>query len=518
MNKKIWTAVLAVCLCALLLLSACGSKEGTETVSGDEAETKTLTLAASGESDVLASIYMGTDNMPTIKLVYDTLVKYENGEFVPGLAESWEFSDDGKTLTFQLRAGVKFHDGTACDAEAVKANLEYKQNNPGFMSLKAITAIQSIEVVDETTLIIHYPAPYYAYLADFCWPDVMIIVSPTVFIEGDYMNFSGISGTGPYAFDHRESGQYTRFVRNEDYWGDAPYYDEIIVKYIPESTSRIQALQNGEIDMIFGSALLSYDEYVQVTAMDGMAGQISESDTRVRDLVVNASRPLLTDLKVRQAIAYTLDPQGYIDLVFGGEATPANYTMLPPSVDGYISDCSEYSYNVEKAKELLTEAGYPDGFSTTLWCSDTQVMRDSAVVIQEQLRQIGITAEVKTLENGQFQSETGNGAQDMFIMSKTSIDPDSMLRSMYHTEALGPSGNRCFWTTPEVDAMIDEASTTTDTEHAMELYAEIQRTVAEAAPLVPLAVEHLNAGMQSNVKGFGLYPGKSHYINGTYFE
>ena len=173
---------------------------------------------------------------------------------------------------------------------------------------------------------------------------------------------------------------------------------------------------------------------------------------------------------------------------------------------------------INAAKELLAEAGYPDGFSTTLWCSDTQVMRDSAVVIQEQLRQVGINAEVKTLESGQFQSETGNGAHDMFIMSKTSIDPDSMLRSMYHTEALGPSGNRCFWTTPEVDALIDEASTTTDTEHAMELYAEIQSKVAEAAPLVPMAVEHLNAGMQSNVKGFGLYPGKSHYINGTYFE
>ena len=173
---------------------------------------------------------------------------------------------------------------------------------------------------------------------------------------------------------------------------------------------------------------------------------------------------------------------------------------------------------INAAKELLAEAGYPDGFSTTLWCSDTQVMRDSAVVIQEQLRQVGINAEVKTLESGQFQSETGNGAHDMFIMSKTSIDPDSMLRSMYHTEALGPSGNRCFWTTPEVDALIDEASTTTDTEHAMELYAEIQGKVAEAAPLVPMEVEHLNAGMQSNVKGFGLYPGKSHYINGTYFE
>ena len=372
MNEKIWTAALAVCLCALLLLSACGSKEGTETVSGGEAETKTLTLAASGESDVLASIYMGTDNMPTIKLVYDTLVKYENGEFVPGLAESWEFSDDGKTLTFQLRAGVKFHDGTACDVEAVKANLEYKQNNPGFMALKAITAIQSIEVVDETTLIIHYPAPYYAYLADFCWPDVMIIVSPTVFIEGDYMNFSGISGTGPYAFDHRESGQYTRFVRNEDYWGDAPYYDEIIVKYIPESTSRIQALQNGEIDMIFGSALLSYDEYVQVTAMDGMAGQISESDTRVRDLVVNASRPLLTDLKVRQAIAYAIDKESLSEnLTYGHEkAAELPFTEGSPYMDIVLEQT--YSYDQEQSNLLLDEAGWVMNDSTGIREKDGQ--------------------------------------------------------------------------------------------------------------------------------------------------
>lgn len=412
MNKKIWTAALAVCLCALLLLSACGSKEGTETVSGDEAETKALTLAASGESDVLASIYMGTDNMPTIKLVYDTLVKYENGEFVPSLAESWEFSDDGKTLTFQLRAGVKFHDGTACDAEAVKANLEYKQNNPGFMALKAITAIQSIEVVDETTLIIHYPAPYYAYLADFCWPDVMIIVSPTVFIEGDYMNFSGISGTGPYAFDHRESGQYTRFVRNEDYWGDAPYYDEIIVKYIPESTSRIQALQNGEIDMIFGSALLSYDEYVQVTAMDGMAGQISESDTRVRDLVVNASRPLLTDLKVRQAIAYAIDKESLSEnLTYGYEkAAELPFTEDSPYMDIVLEQT--YSYDQEQSNLLLDEAGWVMNDSTGIREKDGQSLSlvltlDSAygsfdhsvaTVIKDQLSKVGIEVSINGME------------------------------------------------------------------------------------------------------------------------
>ena len=321
-------------------------------------------------------------------------------------------------------------------------------------------------------------------------------------------------GTGPFKFVSWELGGDVVLEAFEDYWGGAPAVKRVIFRTIPEALNRTIGLETGEVD-------LAYD--LGITDLESLAGNesvttLTSPSTTVLYVGMNVQKAPFDNEKVRQAVAYALDPQGYIDLVFSGEATPANYTMLPPSVDGYVSDCSDYSCNVEKAKELLAEAGYPDGFSTTLWCSDTQVMRDSAVVIQEQLRQVGINAEVKTLESGQFQSETGNGAHDMFIMSKTSIDPDSMLRSMYHTEALGPSGNRCFWTTPEVDALIDEASTTTDTEHAMELYAEIQSKVAEAAPLVPMAVEHLNAGMQSNVKGFGLYPGKSHYINGTYFE
>ena len=192
--------------------------------------------------------------------------------------------------------------------------------------------------------------------------------------------------------------------------------------------------------------------------------------------------------------------------------------MLPTGVEGYAPDTVTYDYSVENAKALLAEAGYPDGFKTTLWCADSQVMRDFATVIQDQLRKIGVEAEVKTMEQGQYYSETGKGSQDLFIMSKTSIDPDSMLRAMYHTEAFGLSGNRSFWATAETDEMMDKASTTTDKTEELELYKQIQTIVGENVPLVPIAIEHLNAGMQSNVKGFGLYPGKSHYIYGTYFE
>lgn len=226
------------------------------------------------------------------------------------------------------------------------------------------------------------------------------------------MNFSGISGTGPYAFDHRESGQYTRFVRNEDYWGDAPYYDEIIVKYIPESTSRIQALQNGEIDMIFGSALLSYDEYVQVTAMDGMAGQISESDTRVRDLVVNASRPLLTDLKVRQAIAYAIDKESLSEnLTYGYEkAAELPFTEDSPYMDIVLEQT--YSYDQEQSNLLLDEAGWVMNDSTGIREKDGQSLSlvltlDSAygsfdhsvaTVIKDQLSKVGIEVSINGME------------------------------------------------------------------------------------------------------------------------
>lgn len=237
-------------------------------------------------------------------LVYENLVNYENGEIVPGLAERWEFSDDGCTLTFYLRPGVTFHDGTPCDAEAVKANLEHKQSNPSFYTLKAVTDIESMETVDDTTLVIHYTHPYFAYLNDFCWNDVMTICAPSLLIEGDFQTVSGVSGTGPYVYDEYVAGEYTRFVRNENYWGDTPYWDEIIVKYIPDSTSRIQALQTGEIDMIYGSALLTYEEYQQASTLPGMAGQMADLATRARDITLNASRPALNDLRVRQAIAY----------------------------------------------------------------------------------------------------------------------------------------------------------------------------------------------------------------------
>ena len=511
MKKRVFALFTAMfLLCGML--AGCGpTGSSSTTTDGSDDGAKDTLIVAIPESptymDPMVQASIGTYRVTT--QMFDRLVMMDNDmNLVPGLAESWEVIDDTTTV-FHLRQGVKFHNGEEMTSEDVKYSLERCIANPGVNYNYLI--IESITCDDDYTVTIKTSAPFNALLYRLSL-DAASIICKSADTSAEEFNKNPV-GTGPFKFVSWELGGDVVLEAFEDYWGGAPAVKRVIFRTIPEALNRTIGLETGEVD-------LAYD--LGITDLESLADNASVTtltspSTTVWYVGMNVQKAPFDNEKVRQAVAYALDPQGYIDLVFSGEATPANYTMLPPSVDGYVSDCSDYSCNVEKAKELLAEAGYPDGFSTTLWCSDTQVMRDSAVVIQEQLRQVGINAEVKTLESGQFQSETGNGAHDMFIMSKTSIDPDSMLRSMYHTEALGPSGNRCFWTTPEVDALIDEASTTTDTEHAMELYAEIQSKVAEAAPLVPMAVEHLNAGMQSNVKGFGLYPGKSHYSNVTFF-
>ena len=141
--------------------------------------------------------------------------------------------------------------------------------------MKAVANLKNAEVIDNYTLTLHYDNPYFAYLNDLCYPEVLVMVSPNVIEEGNFQNMKEVVGTGPYIYKENKSGEYTRFTRNEDYWGKQPYYDEVMAKYIHESASRLQALQNGEIDMLYGNVLISYDEYQQAISMNHIKGKIS---------------------------------------------------------------------------------------------------------------------------------------------------------------------------------------------------------------------------------------------------
>lgn len=275
-----------------------------------------------------------------------------------------------------------------------------------------------METVDDTTLVIHYTHPYFAYLNDFCWNDVMTICAPSLLIEGDFQTVSGVSGTGPYVYDEYVAGEYTRFVRNENYWGDTPYWDEIIVKYIPDSTSRIQALQTGEIDMIYGSALLTYEEYQQASTLPGMAGQMADLATRARDITLNASRPALNDLRVRQAIAYAINKDEIVEGLTYGYEEVAELPFTPDSPYMDIELETHYNYDLEKANELLDEAGWVMNESTGIREKDGETLilkltmdsgfdslnQSLATLIQTQLGKVGIDLTITGLEQMEWYS------------------------------------------------------------------------------------------------------------------
>lgn len=326
MKKKLLSLISAA-LCLCMVLSACGgpassdpSPSSSGSQSGDNTQDKTLTIATMTETTSLSPLYMGVYNYSMCTMLYETLLKYEDGEVKGNLAESYSFNEDGTVMTLTLRQGITFHDGTPFNAEAVKKNLDFMHSNPQYMACPGIYDIESVEVADEYTVTITYPHPYYGYAYDFCWPDVGGMQSPNQIVEGDFQTVQGYVGTGPYIYEEYVPGEYTRFVRNENYWGEEPYFDEIIARYIPDSTSRLQALQTGEIDLVYGSSMISYQDYQQATSLDGVAGAIAEKDTRARDITLNASSGPLVDAKVRQAVSHAINKEEFSEgLTYGYE-------------------------------------------------------------------------------------------------------------------------------------------------------------------------------------------------------
>lgn len=353
-------AFMCISLCSCITTDTTGSGTSeSKAAAGAQNDVKVLNIASIGETTSLYPATMIPENYTISRLVYETLFTYENGEIVPVLAESYEISEDGCTLTLNLRQGVKFHDGADFNAEAAKVNLEDMAAGPASYSLPAIGTCTEFEVIDEYTLALHYDTPYYGLLTDFCWPDVCIIVSPAQIEAKDNGQETTPVGTGLYVYDEYVAGEYTRFVRNEDYWGETPYYDEVYSKYIPDAASRLQALKNGEVDLLYGSSELSYDDYNEAISISGIAGKVSETPSVFRNLTLNFNG-ILGDLSIRQAMAYSIDKELISQGVSYGYEPVADKVITTGGL--FEEDCPEvsYSYDIEKANSILEETGWID--------------------------------------------------------------------------------------------------------------------------------------------------------------
>jgi len=405
MKKNNWLKLItgvSLLLIVVGVISGCSGSTATD----KKGAAKTLIFTTANEVNTLYPLNMDPQNFCVTKLVYEGLVDYENGEIKPLLAESWEFNEAGNELTFHLRSGVSFHDGTPFNAEAVKKNLDYFKKSGNHRALRAVTYLKETKVVDENTITLYYDSPYFAYLNDFCYPDVLVMVSPEVIEAGNYQTMKDVVGTGPYRYAEIINGESVRFERYPDYWGEAPYYETVVAKYIPESASRLQALKNGEVDMLYGSVLMTYDEYQQAIQMASIGGEISDHNSETRNLALNAGSVMLNDLKVREALAYAIDKEAISKgLTYGyEEVTETLFDEGIPYTDVELNTVRRF--NLEKANALLDEAGWVKNASTGIREKDGvslklaftydsgEIMNKSiATLLKSQLSEVGIEVE-----------------------------------------------------------------------------------------------------------------------------
>ncbi len=334
--------------------------------------------------------------------VFEGLTRFgADGSVGPGLAESWEISADGKTYTFKLRSGVTFHDGTAFDASDVVFSLDRARAEDSTNAQKALFAgIESVEAMDASTVKVTLSAPQGNFLFNMAWGDAVIVAPESI----DNIKTAPV-GTGAFVFADWKQGDSITLNRNADYWGDAAALESATFKFISDPTAAFAAMMAEDID-----AFYSYpapENLIQFEAdprFNVLAGN-TEGETI---LAINNKAEPFNDVRVRKAVSMAIDRQAIIDGAMFGYGTPIGTHFAPHNPD-YLDLTGNAPFDPDAAKALLAEAGYPDGFSTTLKLPPPSYARRGGEIIAAQLRAIGIEAEISNLEWAQWLEQAFRG-------------------------------------------------------------------------------------------------------------
>lgn len=510
-----WLAVLAM-LMSLVVLVACAPASAPApadqpSAAGEspeeaapEAEEKVLVLADGTEP---ASLYVPLHTGPPATLnylLYDPLVGH-NANFEPdpdqGLATSWEVADDNVTWTFQLREGVKFHDGTDFNAEAVKVSLDTLLDpETGALRRSAFTIIQEVNVIDDYTveIVTDGPMPDLPFLL---MQRSTFIVSPTALQEMGVADF-GLHpvGSGPFKFVEWVPNDHITFEANPDYWRGRPELDQVIYRRVPEDAARTAMLKTGEADIVLNIppedlGNLRDDPNIQVIQKDSLTEVHAEH---------KQTQPPLSIKEVRQAMNYAIDKQAIIDNIMNG-AGSVTTSPAPVGIWGTVH-FEPYTYDPERAKELLAEAGYPDGFEGDLryvpgrWAGDEAVTQ----AMQAYWQAIGVNIRLHKMEMAELVELGARDPDEMPGWTSQQFRSTSYLD--YHLARLftcqANDHTQRGYCNPEVDALIEKGRSTFDLDERKQYYAEAQEIIWEDSPFAWVFVMQSLIGMQDGIDGY----------------
>jgi peptide/nickel transport system substrate-binding protein len=506
-NKKLIVLITAVMVFALAL-SGCGQKSDNQ--AGVQKDTLVVAQSADAKSlDPHATNDSTSSNV--MKQIYNTLVRTtEEMEIVPELAESWEQLDD-LTWEFKLRQGVKFHNGEEFKASDVKFTLErmLQSNKVGHI----VEAIDKVEVVDDYTIRIITKEPFGPLLAHLSHSASSILNEKAVTEAGDGYGQNPV-GTGPFKFVSWQADDNIVLERFDDYFEGPAKIKQITFRVIPEGTNRTIALETGEADIAYGIEPIDMDKIANHEKLE----LVKAPALAMYYIGFNLDKEPFDNKLVRQAICYAINTDDIIDAVLNGAGIKA-VSPIAPSVFGHNDELQGYEYNPEKAKELLKEAGYENGFETKMMISGS-LANQIAQVVQAQLKEIGIDVAIEQIEWGTYIDKTAAGEHEMFFLGWGTVtaDADYGLYPMFHSASQGSAGNRFFYENEEVDRLLEIGKTSTDANERLEAYKQAQEIIVDDAPLLPTHYKIDSAGIQKYVKGFKLHPAGHHRLYTVSFE
>ncbi len=506
---KKWTVV------GVLLLALSGLALAQTLVYGQSDLPKTLDSADAQDGNSLR----------VAKQVVETLVAFEPGTVnpIPGLAERWEASEDSKVWTFYLRKGVKFHDGTPFNAEAVKFNFDRwnDKKNPyrggkefvpftwvfgGFKGEGSV--IDRVEVVDEYTVRFYLTQPV-GFFPQMVAASYFGIDSPKA-VMADPEKYGtpevGVVGTGPFVFKSWTIGDKVVLERNEDYWNEKnkAKVKTLVFRGIPEPTSRLAELKAGSIHIANN---LSPEDLKAIKADPNLVAVVQKG-LNIGYVAFHQKNKPLDNLKVRKAIALAVDWQAIVDAFYGGLGERAS-EFVPPAMWGRAGDIEPFPYDPEQAKKLLAEAGYPNGFETELWYMPVSrpyfpAPQPIAETIATYLADVGIKASLKTEDWGTYLSDYDKGKFPMYMLgwSPDYPDPDNYLYTFFGPTSiktnLGCETDAC----KKIAGLIQKARVTASLDERKKLYAEAQRLVHEYVLSIPVAHNNPLHATRKNVKNY----------------
>ena len=457
------------------------------------------------------------NSLRVARRIVETLVTFpeESTQIVPGLAESWTISKDGLSYTFKLRKGVKFHDGTPFNAEAVKFSIE-RQFNPEHPANKLgkypfanffFGNVKAVEAMDDSTVRFVLKEPRASFLAVLT-SGAASIVSPTAVRKWGADYPLNPVGTGPFRYVSWQRGQQVVLEKNPDYWKGAVKLDRVVYRPIVEDQARLTELMTGAVDLIVGVP----PDFVGQLEGSPKVSIAKQVGAHVWYLGINNQKKPFDDKRVRQALNYAVNKDAIVKDVLKGTGAVSKGPVLP-NTWGADAALKAYPYDPQKAKQLLAEAGYPNGFSTTLWVPESGSGMQSPVamstVMQSNLKAVGVNVALQTMEWGAFLAKLRSQEQELFALSwmAGTEDPDMVMYPLLHSSQWTPNGpNRALYKNTRFDELLTQARLVTDQAERAKLYREAQKILVEDAPWIFVDHEVQISASSKRVQGFKLHP------------